>query len=402
MKNIMEMKQRAFAMVKDARTIGEKADAEKRERTSEERASQSKILDDIEKLESEITLEERQQKYDMAHASIVNAMDNQTDDPKKEKRSAFLKYVRQGRRAMTDQEQRALVEDSTGEILVPEYLDKEITAALAKITIMRGLATIFPTSSDRVRRRSMDDPVLNWGKLEKGAIPPDITLVPSEEYMYIEDLSGVAKIGRSELQDNDVNLENWLVTRFAKAKSEAEDTGFLIGTGHNYQQPDGVAVDSHITIVDLATADTIATDDILKIEYGVPAQYRKIKSECAFVMNSKTELALRLFRPAVNSGYYGNYMWQPSLLANAPNTFDGFAVYNQDDMNYPADSVALKNEVIFGNFKAGYRILDRGGMSIQRLDELYAEAGLVGFLAYFRAGGGILLPEAFRALRNPS
>jgi HK97 family phage major capsid protein len=37
----------------------------------------------------------------------------------------------------------------------------------------------------------------------------------------------------------------------------------------------------------------------------------------------------------------------------------------------------------FGNLNLGYRIVDRKGISIQRLSELYAEAGLVGFL--FRA-----------------
>jgi HK97 family phage major capsid protein len=39
-------------------------------------------------------------------------------------------------------------------------------------------------------------------------------------------------------------------------------------------------------------------------------------------------------------------------------------------------------------------------MTVQRLDELYAESGLVGFLFYFRVGGGVVRPDAFRALDN--
>jgi HK97 family phage major capsid protein len=199
--------------------------------------------------------------------------------------------------------------------------------------------------------------------------------------------------------DSDAQLQAILADSFARAIAEAEDTAFTIGTGHTYSQPAGVAVNASISTVNLDTADVITTDDMLDVEYELPAQYL---AGAAWLMNRKTEKVVRMFRPAVNSGYYGNYMWQPSLLVGQPNSFDSFPIYNQADMNYPADSVALKNEVIFGNFKAGYRIIDRMGITLQRLDELYAEAGLVGFKVHKRTGGGVIRTDAFRALINPS
>ena len=45
---------------------------------------------------------------------------------------------------------------------------------------------------------------------------------------------------------------------------------------------------------------------------------------------------------------------------------------------------------IFGNFQYGYRILDRQGITIQRLSELYAEAGLVEFEVHARVGGYLI------------
>ena len=48
----------------------------------------------------------------------------------------------------------------------------------------------------------------------------------------------------------------------------------------------------------------------------------------------------------------------------------------------------------------GYKIIDRMGMSIQRLDELYAEAGLVGFKAHFRVGGDVIRAAAFTIIVN--
>jgi len=36
---------------------------------------------------------------------------------------------------------------------------------------------------------------------------------------------------------------------------------------------------------------------------------------------------------------------------------------------------------------------------MRRLDELYAEQGLVGFIARMRVGGDVLIPESFRFLK---
>jgi HK97 family phage major capsid protein len=48
---------------------------------------------------------------------------------------------------------------------------------------------------------------------------------------------------------------------------------------------------------------------------------------------------------------------------------------------------------IFGDFQRGYRIFDGKGFNIQRLSELYAEAGLVGFKVHARVGGYPIRPS---------
>jgi HK97 family phage major capsid protein len=135
---------------------------------------------------------------------------------------------------------------------------------------------------------------------------------------------------------------------------------------------------------------------MLKLEYDLPAQYRNGSS---WLMNSKCEAQLRALRGGGYTASDGPFLWQPSLQVGQPNNIDGFPVYNQNDMGYPADTLA-KTNVIFGNWKLGYMIVDRQGISIQRLDELYAESGLVGFIVHFRVGGGIIRDDAFRLLSN--
>ena len=58
--------------------------------------------------------------------------------------------------------------------------------------------------------------------------------------------------------------------------------------------------------------------------------------------------------------------------------------------------------VIFGDVRAGYRVIDRLGMTLQRLVELYSEQGLIGFKVHFRVGGGVIRPDALRILQVPA
>jgi HK97 family phage major capsid protein len=220
-------------------------------------------------------------------------------------------------------------------------------------------------------------------------------------------------VGKDLLADSDQNLEAYIAQSFANERAKQEAKAFAIGTGHTAAkpQPDGIAVDTTLRTglttgsgagadatygVTWAVDDTVKIDDMLKCEYKLPVQYLP---GAVWLMNRKTELAARLLRAEVSSGYYSNYLWQPSLIAGQPKTFDGFPIYNSIDMNYPADTLA-KTNVVFGDFKQGYAIIDRGGMTLQRLDELYATAGLVGFLCTFRVGGGLMRYDTFSIIAN--
>jgi len=395
----MEQRQKRAELVKQARELDTKAETEKRDLSAEEKTQWDKIMVDVDKMKEDIDREERLQTLEMANPANLQAAII-PGDKKAEKRSAFFNWMRHGQAGLSHEE-RALVENTAGLYMVPEDLEAEIYRTLPKLCFMRQLATVRVTNRDKVSRRSLTEVSGGWGKLELGTEITESTPTPSKDYIYVEDWAGLTKIGKDELQDTDANLEAIIADSFARAGAEAQDTAFTIGTGHSNLQPDGCALDatSGITKRDLATADTIIIEDLLGAIYAVAPQYRKNGS---FLMNSQTELALRKLREVSAGPVYGAFLWQPSVQAGKPDTLCGYPVYNQDDMNYPADSVADKNCVVFGDFAAGYRVVDRAGITIQRLDELYAEAGLVGFIAHFRVGGGVVRAAAFSSLQNPT
>ncbi len=321
--------------------------------------------------------------------TIPGAGDQPTKtDEDKARSSAFYKWVRGGITALDPTERKALVEDTTGQYLITPELDTEIVRSLPKITVIRPLATVRPVSKDTLKIRAIGEVSVGWGRLETGAEITESDLTPTAPtYQYVEDLYGLTKIGEDELMDSDFNLQAILADSFSRAIAEAEDLAFVRGVGHSSEEPEGICINTTLVAAKLtgAASDTVTVEKFMEMIYTCPAQYRK---NGVFIVNSTVELAIRQLRSQTSATYQGPFLWQPSLIAGTPNTFIGHPIYNQDDMKDLSDTAQII--AIFGDIRAGYRIIDRAGITLQRLTELYAEAGLVGFKVHKRVGGSVM------------
>jgi HK97 family phage major capsid protein len=62
--------------------------------------------------------------------------------------------------------------------------------------------------------------------------------------------------------------------------------------------------------------------------------------------------------------------------------------------------VAANNyAVAFGNFKKGYQVVIRKQVSIQVLQERYADQNAIGYIGYYRFGGTVKLAEAIKVYK---
>ena len=118
------------------------------------------------------------------------------------------------------------------------------------------------------------------------------------------------------------------------------------------------------------------------------APYRK---KAVWILNDSTIKAIRKLKD--NNG---QYLWQPGLIANAPDTLLGRPVRTSAYM--PAMAAGAKT-IAFGDFSY-YWVADRQGRSFKRLNELYAATGQVGFLGSQRVDGKLILPEAIKVLKQ--
>lgn len=388
-KEILEQLQKTFDEMK---TLGDRRDGEIKKlggETAQTREAIEKAQNDMNALEAQLkTLEAKMNR-------LPQNLGDEKSGQNPEQRRAFFNFLRQGKSEMAPEQRKALVENTDGQILVPADLEQEIYRSIGKITVVRGLASVRPTQRDRVRRRSLGEVSVGWGKLETGtSLSDSMPSAPTEAYLYIEDLYGLAKIGEDELDDTDTALEAYVSDSFARAIAEAEDTAFIVGTGHGSSQPEGILNGSVVTRVNAGQAAAITADDFIKLSYAVPAQYR---ANGVYIMRSATEQSIRLLKDS-----NGLYLWQPSIQAGRPNTLNGYPVYNQDNVpSIPAGGSAA-DVAIFGSVRDGYQIRDRQGIAIQRLNELYAASGMIGWKVRYRVGGAVVRADALRVLRVPA
>lgn len=385
-KTIEDQLQKAVAALRDS---SEKSEQERKARGEESAEQKSMMV----KHQAEVTkLQEQMNEL----ATKMNRNNTKGSEPGNQsgeamkKKEIFVKWMRQGKQSLT-LEEKALVEDTEGEILVPEDLDNMIYTDKVDGVIMRQLASARNTSSNRIRRRGMNDVTAGWGKLETETSQKledyESTLTPTEDFLHVENLYGLTKIGEDELMDSELNLTQYLQQSFRRAFIRKENQGFLLGEGHSKQQPEGLLLDAGIKTLESEAVGSISADDFLKLMYQVHADYRRTGT---FLTSSEIELHLRLLKDA-----NGTYLWQPSAQVGKPNKFLGKDVFIQDDFKTLVEGGSV---AVFGDFKEGYQILDRKGMSLTRLNEKYIEDDLIGFRAKQRVGGGVVAPKAFSKL----
>jgi len=195
------------------------------------------------------------------------------------------------------------------------------------------------------------------------------------------------KVSEELLNDSVFNLESYIAREFARRIGAKEEESFFTGDGTG--KPTGIfnATGGAELGVTAASATAITVDEIMDLFYSLKSPYRK---NAIFVMNDSTVKAIRKLKDG-----NGQYLWQPSITAGQPDTILNRPV--KTSAYVPAIAAGAKT-IAFGDF-GYYWIADRQGRSFQRLNELYAATGQVGFKATQRVDGKLILSEAIKVLK---
>ena len=302
-----------------------------------------------------------------------------------EYKSAFWRAMR-NKNALDVQNALQVGTDSEGGYLVPDEFERTLVEALQEENIFRQLArVIFTSTGDRKIPVVAGKGSASWVD-EEGQIP-DSDDAFGQVTISAFKLATMIKVSEELLNDSFFNLENYITREFVRRIGTKEEEAFFVGNGTG--KPTGIfnATGGAAVGVTAASATAITLDEVVDLYYALKAPYRR---NATFVLNDATVKAIRKLKDGA-----GQYLWQPSVQAGTPDTILNRPLKTSSFVPTPA---AAAKVIAFGDFSY-YWMADRQGRSFQRLNELYAATGQVGFRATQRVDGKLILPEAIQVLQ---
>jgi HK97 family phage major capsid protein len=281
--------------------------------------------------------------------------------------------------------------DTGGGFLVPEDFQTEVIRKIANIAGIGAMVSRQTTSRDVVRwpkvNYSTDDVsssglTVTWEDETDTSTSTDPTPFGSVA-IPTKKVRALVKVSRELLEDEAVDVLALLSDLAGDAFAIAEDNVFSVGFGG--KKPEGFMTNPDIGTTNSGSSGAFLGDGLIDLVYALPEQY----AANAVIMTKRTSLgAIRKLKDTTNQ-----YLWQPSVQAGQPSTLLGYPLKTNEHI---AAIAAAARAAIIADFKRLYKAIDKAGMSIQRLDEKYADTDEVGFIFRRRVGGAVVSPWAGR------
>ena len=272
---------------------------------------------------------------------------------------------------------------SGGYLVHTEYLNY-VFEKVRDVDEIRANATVLTTGTSALGIPTEDqDAGLEWvGETEDR---PE-TDAPTFGQVNIPVTEAHAKIRMTRIMRDDASfdVESYITRKLIDRITRGEGKAFVSGKGTTV--PEGLWACSKIgSIESTATAGSISADDLLDMTAEVPWA---LESECAFIMNKRTEVAIRKLKDSD-----GQYLWNPSLIDGMPSTFGGYRIVKAPSA---PDIASSAFPVMYGALK-DYAIVDRQGVELI-VDETSATLRSKGQIEYqfnCRLGAAVVQPDSF-------
>ena len=325
-------------------------------------------------------------------------------------RGSFEGYLHKGQNNLSLWDQKTLSEgtDTSGGFLVPEDVHTEIVKKIMTMAVVRQNANVKQTGRDvatfmRANYTTAADDT--GGNLytspmrvtATGEVPASATVHQVTSTVWGQVRIPVHTVMMSEVVSNDVledavvDLGAYLGEGFGEGYALYEENQFINGNGIN--APMGLLTQVNTAngptsvISGLETTPFWTYAGMINVEASLPSQY---EPNAKWLARKATYSQIRSIVTATSNVP----LWTPGgegYLGPVPTMLLGYPILKSEFMPACANNAY---PLLLGDFK-GYQIVDRIGLSIQRLDELLADQNARKFLARKRFGGQILKPWQF-------
>lgn len=299
------------------------------------------------------------------------------------------------------QEAKALygVDNATGGFLtVPEYVN-ELIKAIVLVSDMHGLVNIRMTANPYVKipkrvqtasaARIVEQATRNETQNPRFGM---VQVFPYESY-------ALTQVSRTDMDDSELDLGSFVMEEFSTQFAKLEGYEIINGQGAGANQCLGFLNDPNITgvaysgsgggngYITSSTAGTFTYPDLVTNVHALKTGYRK---GAGWVFTTETLGAIRKLTDTQSRP-----LWGP-MGSELPGQLLGYPYYEMPDMPQVAASAF---PIAFGNWKQAYTLVIRKQVSIQVLQERYADQNAIGYLGYYRFGGNTTLSEAIKVMK---
>lgn len=379
----------AWKAINEARAKIDAAEKEARELSAEEQEFVDRATDEGVELLKVIDAEASQKRlvdiYEELN-KVERPMVKETEGTKEEEQAearskAFERYIRTGEVTpeLKSTTYQAEGTDADGGYLVPDEFLRRLVQPLADSAPMLGLCSQFQASGMTVLIPRVSAHGSAAWTAEHAAFTESLETF-DQPSVTIYKAATVVPVTEELMADSAFDLDGYLAGEIGRRFGALVNTALTVGTGSS--QPYG-AITQTTNVLVFASSSAITADEIYDTKHDLPVQYRP---RAVWMMNDATLKLISKLKGTQND----HYMFQPALSADVPGTILGHRyVINPDVVNIGINAKFLG----FGDYSYHW-VFRRPGISVQRLNELYALSGEVAFRAYMRIGADLVLPAA--------
>jgi len=326
-----------------------------------------------------------------AAADHISDIEQRQDAPKAGKaeahRAAFRNWFINGAPNLSAEERSLLAEyrgtstqvagtTTLGGYTVPQDFLAEMERALKDYSGIFQAARILRTDKGNALPMPTEDDTSTVAALvTEGSASTVQDLTIGQKQLDAYSFRSLMKISWELMQDSAFSWEEEARLAFGPRFGRALNTYCTTGTGSS--QPNGVVVASTLGKT-AASATAITFAEILDLKHSVDPAYRM---NGAYMLHDNILLALKKLSIGSSDA---RPLWSPSYREGVPDTIDGSRYYINQGM---ASALTTGQKVmLYGDFSK-YIIRMVRELTVIRLNERYADDGVVGFLGFMRFDG---------------
>lgn len=315
-------------------------------------------------------------------------------------KSALRAYLRKNNAGSGVDEIKALSvgSDPDGGYTVTPDMSGRIASLVRETSPMRQVANVITIGTDALEGiHDLNEATSGWvGETEARSE----TAAPKigEYRIPVHEQYAEPRATQKLLDDSLFNVEEWLAMKIAERLTRMENEAFV--TGNGVKKPRGFLTyaagtpsASGFSVIERVLsgasgkfASSNPGDALISLVYALKSAYRE---KAVFMMKRSTLAEVRKLKDEND-----NYIWQPDFQMKQGGTLLGFNVVEAEDMpEMAADSLSIA----FGDFNAGYQIVDRQGIRILR--DSFTAKPYVKFYTTKRVGGDVVNFEAIKLMK---